>query len=106
MTNKLSRLLLFGALLAGAQSAYATPAFDACVKRLCTSTNQTNCWIKAGTPLCSRDQTQCQTLSDQTPAAVKRKVGRRYEVRTGYGNGWVSDRMIMVDGGQCPALGQ
>lgn len=80
---------------------HADAKFDACVRKLCISTKQNDCWIKAAAAMCDRDQIQCTDLPNHAPAKVIRKVGNRWEVQTSYGKGWVSDRMTMVAGDRC-----
>ena len=71
---------------------------DARIRRLCVSTTQQDCWIKGGTPLCDRAGKTCKTLPDATPAKILSKLGRKYEVETAHGRGYVSDRLILIDG--------
>jgi hypothetical protein len=81
--------------------AYADASFDRCVRKLCTSQRQQSCWVKAGAAMCDADQMGCVTLSDLTPAKAVRKQGRRWQVETAFGKGWVNDRLIMIDGSKC-----
>ncbi|QRM34821.1 hypothetical protein [Microvirga sp. VF16] len=66
-------------------------------RRLCTSTQQQACWIKAGAALCDKDQMRCDKLPDHAPARIIGHSGGRWNVQTAYGAGWVSERMIMMD---------
>lgn len=50
--------------------------------------------------MCDRDQIGCRALPDHAPARVLRKEGRRWLVETPFGTGWVSERMMMLDGWQ------
>lgn len=84
-----------------ATTAHADKAFDDCIRKLCTSISQQGCWIKVGAAVCDEDQIQCEELPDQVPAIAVKKEGRRWLVQTMFGEGWVSDRMMMIDGGQC-----
>lgn len=90
--------LLFFAL---AVPAFADQAFDDCVRRLCTSIVQKNCWVKGGAAICDEDQLQCISVPDHAPATVIQKKGGRWQVLTRYAQGWVSERAMMVDGGEC-----
>ncbi|WP_156369146.1 hypothetical protein [Aureimonas sp. Leaf324] len=54
--------------------------------------------------MCDSDQIQCKELPDHAPAKALRHVGDRWQVQTSYGKGYVSDRMMMLDGRSCPAL--
>jgi hypothetical protein len=81
-----------------AAPAAAEEDWDARVRRLCTSVTQEDCWIKAGARLCDETGKRCISLEDHTPARVIRKTGRRWQVETRAGNGWVSDGRMMVDG--------
>jgi hypothetical protein len=71
--------------------------WDQTIRRLCTSTTQQGCWVKAGAALCDEDQMRCEKLPDHAPARVIKKVGKRWHVQTAFGTGWVSDRMMMTD---------
>ncbi|CAN7469929.1 hypothetical protein [Bosea sp. LjRoot237] len=71
---------------------------DAKIRRLCVSTTQQDCWIKGGTPLCDRAGKACKDLPDATPAKVLSKVGRKWQVETEHGRGYVSDRLMLIDG--------
>lgn len=102
-----ARIIALGvtfSLLALSPSAAPKSAFDDCVRKLCTSTSQDGCWVKSGAAMCDRDQISCRDLPDHAPAKALRRVGQRWQVQTEYGNGYVSGRMMMVDGGKCPAL--
>jgi hypothetical protein len=92
--------LAIGTAALGAMPASAM-TWDGCIKKLCKSTSQNDCWVKAWAALCDRDQTSCRDLPDHAPAKVIKRVGHRWQVQTSYGNGWVSDRMMMVDGSKC-----
>lgn len=89
------------AALLAPMPAMADVSYDACVRKLCVSTRQADCWIKAGAAICDRDQTQCRDVSDHTSAIVIRKSHGRWEVKTDFGQGWVSERMMMVSGEKC-----
>ncbi len=101
MVRALAIAFTIAACGASLGSARADAAFDRCVRKLCVSTSQPNCWIKAGAAMCDREQIVCKELPDHAPAKVVTKVGSRWEVITKFGRGWVSDRMTMVDGGKC-----
>lgn len=102
-----SRILVTAIAMAtifgGASGAYADKAFDACVRKLCISSNQMNCWVKAGSELCG-DDGSCQDLPDHAGARVITKSKKKWKVETQYGTGWVSDRYMMVDSSFCPGL--
>lgn len=88
-------------VLASASLSRADEAFDSCVRQLCTSLSQQDCFIKGGAAVCDEDQIYCEELPDMVPAIAVKKVGRRWLVQTVYGEGWVSDRMTMVNSGMC-----
>lgn len=91
------RLLIIGTLLASAHPTHAE-TWDHCVRRLCTSTHQQNCWLKAGTAMCDKDQMECKELPGMgNPFRVIRKESNRWLVQTRHGKGWVSERMVMLD---------
>ena len=96
-------MAIFAALTLSAAPAHASKAFDACVRKLCVSADQMNCWVKAGSELCD-DQGSCQDLQDHTGARVLTKAKRQWKVETQYGTGWVSERYMMVDSSFCPGL--
>lgn len=73
-------------------------SWDQNVRRLCSSIHQDKCWIKAFTIICDREQIDCTTLPDNTPARVIRKVGDRWYVETPERLGWVNARMMMLHG--------
>jgi hypothetical protein len=99
VSRSLHGLLLLAGFCAGfPTSAPAEENWDARVRRLCTSVTQQDCWIKAGAQLCDESGKRCRTLEDHTPAKIIRKSGRRWQVETSSGNGWVSDGRMMVDG--------
>jgi hypothetical protein len=77
--------------------AFAETSWQRDTRRLCTSTQQQACWIKAGAALCDKDQMRCDKLPDHAPARIIGHSGARWNVQTAYGNGWVSERMIMMD---------
>jgi hypothetical protein len=101
MSSKVIIYMTIGLAIYRPIPASADASFDACIKKLCVSTSQMNCWVKAGAALCDRDQTQCKDIPDHAGAVVIRKVQRRWEVVTVYGRGWVSDRMMMISGDKC-----
>jgi hypothetical protein len=76
---------------AGAES------WDASIRRLCVSTAQQDCWIKAGTPLCAQVGRDCRELPDATPARVIAKSGRYWQVETRMGSGYVPERLMLID---------
>lgn len=90
-------LVLAIAMLAGGAAQAAEP-WDKAVRRLCSSLDQQDCWIKSGAPLCDREQIVCRSLDDHSPAIVMGKAGRRWNVRTATGDGWVNERFMMLDG--------
>lgn len=77
--------------------AVAAETWDQSIRRLCMSTKQDACWVKAGAAICDKDQINCADLPDHAPAKVLRKVGKRWLVETPFGKGWVSERMMMID---------
>ena len=81
--------------------ALANQAFDACVRKLCVSAEQGDCWIKAGADLCKKPGKQCTELEDHTGAKVIRKTGKFWEMETGKGTGFVNERWMMVSGDLC-----
>ncbi len=88
-------------LLFGGTAGMANASFDACVKKLCVSDTQPDCWIKAGAELCNKKQSGCKELEDHTAAKVESKSGKWWQVQTAKGNGWVNERFMMIDGGMC-----
>ena len=88
-------------LLLGGGTSLANSNFDACVRKLCVSTTQPDCWIKAGAELCSKKQSGCKELEDHTAAKIESKSGKWWQVQTAHGNGWVNERFMMIDGGMC-----
>ena len=82
-------------------TATASEEFDACVRKLCVSTNQGDCWIKAGADLCKKPGKQCSELEDHTGAKVIRKTGKFWEMETGKGTGFINERFMMVSGDLC-----
>lgn len=78
-------------------AAWAAEPWDQAVRRLCTSLDQQDCWIKSGAALCDRDQLACRNLEDHTPAIIVGKSGKRWNVRTASGSGWVNERFMMLD---------
>jgi hypothetical protein len=102
---EMTRLLLAGVVaavvsLAGA-NARADARFDACVRKLCVDTTQRDCWIKAGAELCNKSGSSCRDLQDHTSAKAIRKAGKRWELETEFGTGWVNERLMMVSGDLC-----
>lgn len=85
------------AILASGMASAAEP-WDAALKRLCSSLDQSDCWIKSGAAVCDRDQLVCRTLDDHTPAIIMGKSGKRWRVTTALGSGWVNERWMMLDG--------
>lgn len=83
-----------------ATTAAVAESWDVRLRRLCTSTTQDACWIKAGAELCDAKGRACRELVTGPPARVLRKSGRRWEVETREGRGWVNERFMMVDGGR------
>lgn len=79
-------------------AAVAAEPWDQAVRRLCSSLNQQDCWIKSGAALCDRDQLSCRNLEDHTPAIIIGKSGKRWNVKTSSGAGWVNERFMMLDG--------
>lgn len=82
-------------------AATADKAFDSCIRKLCTSIRQGDCWVKGGAAICDEDQLQCAQLPDNAPATVIEKKGKRWFVLTEFAQGWVSDRAMMINGGAC-----
>lgn len=85
-------------LVALTATASAEEPWDNRIRRLCTSTVQENCWVKAGTAMCDKDQLICKELPDFAPARVIRKEGKRWLVQTKFGTGYVNERLMQVDG--------
>lgn len=75
--------------------------FDQCVRQLCTSITQKNCWIKAGAAICDKDRTSCITVAGMTPATVVGREEGRWQVLTGAAQGWVSDHKMMINSAAC-----
>ena len=90
--------MLIAACLLSTPAVAHSETWDQSIKRLCTSTKQDDCWVKAGAALCDKDQISCTDLPDHAPAKVLRKAGKRWLVETPFGKGWVSGRMMMIDG--------
>lgn len=93
-------LLAFGLGL-GCGASFASDDFDACVRKLCVDTQQGDCWIKAGAQFCDKSGASCRELEDHTAAKVIRKTGKRWEMETKSGTGWVNQRWMMVSGDKC-----
>lgn len=91
------RVVLLGGLLALAGAPALAESYDASVRRLCTSTRQQACWVKATASLCPPDGSPCFDLEDRAPARVIRKEGRRWLVETAQGTGWVHERFMLID---------
>ena len=87
----------------GAGPSLADDAFDDCVVKLCTSTDQMNCWVKAGGELCD-DSGTCSDVPDHAGALALERGRGQWKVQTQYGTGWVSDQKMMVDSSFCPGL--
>ena len=83
--------------------AVASNAFDACVEKLCVSSDQMNCWVKSGAELCDSNG-GCSDVPDHAGALVLERGQGQWQVQTQYGTGWVSDRYMMVDSSFCPGL--
>lgn len=94
-------LVLAIAITFAPETASADKAFDDCIRKLCTSTVQSDCWVKGGSAICDEDQLQCAKLPDHAPATVVEKKGKRWLVLTSFAQGWVSDRAMMINGGAC-----
>jgi hypothetical protein len=96
------------AALISASTAAQSETWDQSVKRLCRSLQQEDCWVKSGAALCDKEQIACRPIEDHAPAIAVRKVGPRWLVKTAQGTGWVSGRMIILNGGKIPgqAYGQ
>lgn len=71
-----------------------------CIRKLCISTTQGDCWIKAGTDVCA-DDGSCTPLPDHTPAIIDDQKGETFHVSTEVAEGWVSARMMMLHGPSC-----
>jgi hypothetical protein len=78
-------------------AAIAETSWQKDTRRLCVSTKQQACWVKAGAALCDKDQMQCDNLPDHALARIIGHSGSRWHVQTAYGTGWVSERMIMMN---------
>lgn len=85
------------------EPAFANGAFDKCVKKLCVSTRQMDCWVKAGAELCMDDGT-CIDLPDHAGARALKRLKRKWRVETQYGTGVVREGFMMIDGTLCPGL--
>jgi hypothetical protein len=99
MRNALRIFFVFSAIIV--TQAKADGPFDRCIRQLCTSVQQSNCWVKAGAAICDKDQISCGKIPDHAPATVIEKQERRWLVLTQFGQGWVSDRMMMLNGAAC-----
>lgn len=82
-------------------AAVADEKFDDCIRKLCTSIIQDDCWVKGGSAICGEDQLQCAKIPDHAPATVIEKKAGRWLVLTAFAQGWVSDRAMMIDGSAC-----
>lgn len=91
------RALLVGLAILTSGVVNAAEPWDAAVRRLCTSLDQQDCWVKSGAALCDREQISCKNLPDHAPAVIIGRSGKRWNVRTEYGSGWVSERLMMLD---------
>lgn len=87
----------------GVAPSHADGAFDDCVAKLCISSDQMNCWVKAGAELCD-DNGDCSDVPDHAGALALERGQGQWKVQTQYGTGWVNDRYIMVDSSFCPGL--
>lgn len=92
------RALVFAVAMVASGAAGAAEPWDKAVRRLCSSLDQQDCWIKSGAALCDRDQEICRNLEDHTPAIALGKTGKRWNVKTASGDGWVNERFMMLDG--------
>ena len=88
-------------LLFGGTAGMANASFDACVKKLCISTTQPDCWIKSGAQLCDKKQSSCKEIENSPAVKVEAKSGKWWQVQTAQGNGWVNERFMMIDGSLC-----
>lgn len=89
--------------IAAWRPAFADRAFDDCVRQLCVSTGQMNCWVKAGAELCN-DGVGCSDVPDHAGARIIDRMEGQWFLQTHFGEGWVEDRYMMVDGSMCPGL--
>lgn len=74
--------------------------WDDCIRKLCVSTSQGDCWVKAGSEICS-DDGHCAELSEHSPSIVGELRGQKWHVHTETADGWVSARMMMIDSSSC-----
>jgi hypothetical protein len=102
-TVHLSLVVGLAAMALGASPAHAGRAFDACVRKLCVSTGQMDCWVKSGSEICT-DDGACHDLPDHAGARILDKSANSWNVETQYGSGWVANRSMMVDSSFCPDL--
>jgi hypothetical protein len=96
-------IAIAAALICGVSPSRADGAFDDCVAKLCVSSDQMNCWVKAGAELCD-DNGGCTDVPDHAGALALERGQGQWKVQTQYGTGWVSDRYMMVDSSFCPGL--
>src|SRR5438128_2703950 len=99
----ITAIALTVATIGSVRPAFAEQAFDACVQKLCVSTDQMNCWVKAGAELCN-DGVGCSDIPDHAGARIIDRMEGQWFLQTQYGEGWVEDRYMMVDSGMCPGL--
>lgn len=92
------RALVLAVAMMVSGAAQSAEPWDKAIRRLCSSLDQQDCWIKSGAALCDRDQLACRSLDDHTPAIVLGKNGKRWNVKTTSGTGWVNERFMMLDG--------
>lgn len=101
--NRIITILMAVAASAITCPALADQAFDSCVEQLCTSTDQMDCWVKAGSELCN-DGVGCSDVPDHAGALIIDKMDGQWFVQTQYGKGWVENRSMMIDSSMCPGL--
>ena len=65
--------------------------------RLCSSIDQSACWIKRGSQLCDDRDGTCRRVDADTPAKITRKAGSRVFVETRERSGSVTLRSIAFD---------
>lgn len=74
---------------------------NACLKKLCSSILQSDCWLSATAPMCDAKNDLCLSIPDAANVQLFRKVGTRWYAHTQYGTGWVTDKYLMTHGKRC-----
>lgn len=66
--------------------------------RLCSSVEQSDCWVKGNTPICDREQIVCRRVTEDRPARIVKWDGNRVFVETEVSEGYISASRIVFDG--------